>query len=173
MVKYSGDLNNFCESWGVKTSSKKVQNHKKVGQFIQISPLQNAKFKTIVSVYVCYKSEQCLTLFEKFHGQIIIYTGCMGKNISIWGIQLAKLRNLEFYNFCYRTKSFISSCNDSLKDLPQPPLLLWLKDSLQKGSFKPGTKQKFKIFSFLLSSCRASQNEALYQFLTKSDRSNL
>ena len=31
---------------------------KKLDQFAQISPLQNAKIKTVVSVYVCYKCEQ-------------------------------------------------------------------------------------------------------------------
>ena len=35
-----------------------VQNAKKVNQFAQISPLQNAKSNTIVSVYLCYKCEQ-------------------------------------------------------------------------------------------------------------------
>ena len=124
-----------------------------------------------------------VSLLKKFHGQIIIFTGFMGKNLSIGDTQFAKLRNLKFYNSCstqaielnfeFFTRSFTSSFVDSWMDAPQPWLLLWLKDPLQKGSFKPGTKQKFKIFSFLPPSCRASQNEALYQFLTKSDRSNL
>ena len=124
-----------------------------------------------------------VSLFKTFHSQITIFTGFMGKNLSIGCTQFGKLRNLKFYNFCstqaielnfeFFTRSFTSSFDDSLMDVPQPWLLLWLKDPQQKGSCNPRTKQKFKIFSFLSSSCRASQNEALYQFLTKSDQSNL
>ena len=42
-----------------------------------------------------------------------------------------------------------------------------------KVVFQAWDQEKFKICSFLLSSCTASQNEALYKFLTKSEQWNL
>ena len=71
-----------------------------------------------------------LSLLKKFHGEIIIFTGFMDKNLSIGDTQLAKLRNLEFYNFCstqdielnfeFFTRSFTSSFVDSWMNAPQP-----------------------------------------------------
>ena len=40
-------------------------------------------------------------MIPKFHGQFLIYTALMGKNVSIGRNQFAKLRILKLRNFTY------------------------------------------------------------------------